>query len=60
MKTTETVPDQKVRAAILPVGDTAVELLEGPNPTRSFPDSWRKEGKASIISPSRSTISERI
>lgn len=29
---TETVPDQKVRAAILPVGDTAVELLEGTEP----------------------------
>ena len=32
VKTTETVPDQKVRAAILPVGDTAVELLEGTEP----------------------------
>ena len=32
VETTETVPDQKVRAAILPVGDTAVELLEGTDP----------------------------
>ena len=32
VETTENVPEQKVRAAILPVGDTAVELLEGTEP----------------------------
>ncbi len=32
VESTETVADQKVRAAILPVGDTAVELLEGTEP----------------------------
>ncbi len=32
IQTTETVPDQNVRVAILPVGDTAVELLEGTEP----------------------------
>ena len=45
VKTTETVPDQKVRAAILPVGDTAVELLEGTEPDSIISRFVEKKGE---------------
>ena len=45
VQTTETVPDQKVRAAILPVGDTAVELLEGTEPDSIISRFVKKRGE---------------
>ncbi len=59
VKHTETVEEQGVRVAMLPVGEPRVELLEPTGPTRRSPNFLRSADPASTMSPSASQTSAR-
>jgi len=50
---TEIVEDQKVKVAVLPLGESRIELLEPTRRIRLLANSLRNAGAASTTSPSR-------
>ena len=54
MEAATTLEEHKVRVAMLPVGESRIELLEAPIPPRPSTGSWPRGEKACTTSASRS------
>jgi methylmalonyl-CoA/ethylmalonyl-CoA epimerase len=57
---TETVEDQKVRVAMLPIGESRIELLEPTSEDSPISKFWKNAAAEFIISRSRSKILKRL